>query len=378
MRVLFFNYEYPPLGGGAGNATSYILQEFSKIPDLEIDLITSSIDNKYHLEKIGDKIKIHKLPVGKNESNLHFQSQKDLLVYSWKAYFFAKKLIQNGNYDLSHSFFTVPCGFISYLFKKRFKLPYIVSLRGSDVPGYSERFTTLYVILKPLVRNIWSNASLVISNSQGLKDLAIKTNRSQEISIIFNGIDTEQFKPGENQENEFKILCVSRITKRKGIKYLIDAMEILPKNIALEIIGEGDEKERLEKQVKNLKLENRIKFLGLLNHDSLPKIYQSASIFVLPSLNEGMSNTILEALASGLPIIATDTGGTKELVKNGENGFIVKMKDAKDIAEKINILLNNQELQKTMSQESRKIAENLSWKKVSQDYFNKYKEIIKK
>ena len=67
MRILFFNYEYPPLGGGAANATAYILKEYSKIPDLSIDLITSSIDSEYHLEKIDNNIFIHKLPVGKNK-----------------------------------------------------------------------------------------------------------------------------------------------------------------------------------------------------------------------------------------------------------------------------------------------------------------------
>ena len=85
MRILFLNYEYPPLGGGAGNATAYLLKEFAKIPGLEVDLVTSAIDKKYQLEKIGENIRIHRLPIGKNPKNLHFQSQKDLLIYAWKV-----------------------------------------------------------------------------------------------------------------------------------------------------------------------------------------------------------------------------------------------------------------------------------------------------
>jgi uncharacterized YceG family protein len=92
MRILFLNYEYPPLGGGAANATDYILEEYSKIPDLTVDLVTSSIDGEYHLEKSGENIFIHRLPIGKNKNNLHYQSQKELLAYAWKAYFFSKKL----------------------------------------------------------------------------------------------------------------------------------------------------------------------------------------------------------------------------------------------------------------------------------------------
>ncbi|OGI16475.1 MAG: hypothetical protein A3J63_01335 [Candidatus Moranbacteria bacterium RIFCSPHIGHO2_02_FULL_40_12b] len=380
MRVLFFNYEYPPLGGGAGNATYYILREFSKIPDLKLDLVTSSVDNQCHLEKIGKNISIHRLPIGKNKRNLHFQSQKDLLIYAWKAYWFARKILKNNKYDLSHSFFTVPCGFISLLLKKQYKIPYIVSLRGADVPGYSERFTFAYSVLKPLIKIIWKNASAVVSNSQGLKELALKTDSKQNIDIVYNGIDTEEFSPVAVRplRNDFKIICVSRITARKGIKYLIEAVSKLVANssdVKLEIIGEGDEKVNLENLVKELQLEKFVTFLGLVDHKKLPELYRQADIFVLPSLNEGMSNTILEAIASGLPIIATDTGGTKELVREGENGYIVQMKNSDDIAEKIKLLINGKNLRENMSQKSREIAEQMSWKKSAKQYFDFYKSI---
>jgi glycosyltransferase involved in cell wall biosynthesis len=383
MRILFFNYEYPPLGGGAGNASFYILKEFSKIPGLEIDFITSSIDSEYHLEKMGEKINIHRLPIGKNKSNLHFQSQKNLLIYSWKAYFFSKKLIRQGGYDLTHSFFTVPCGFLSLVLKWQHEIPYIVSLRGADVPGYSERFSFIYIFLKPIVKMIWKNSSAVVSNSQGLKELAIKSRAKQEMDVIYNGIDIEEFKPVavSTLQNDFRIICVSRITQRKGIKFLIEAVAKLSEkypNVSLKIIGEGDEKKNLENFVMENKMEKFVKFLGLMPHNQLPKEYSNANVFVLPSLNEGMSNTMLEALASGLPIIATDTGGTKELLNDGENGFIIKMKNSADIVEKIEELLKNKELGQKMALESRKMAENFSWEKVASQYAEMYQKIIKK
>lgn len=379
MRVLFFNYEYPPLGGGAANATSYILREFSKIHDLSVDLVTSSIDGQYHLEEIGVGIKIHRLPIGKNEKNLHFQSQKDLLVYAWKAFWFSQKLAKENNYDLSHSFFTVPCGFISLILKKRFKIPYIVSLRGADVPGYSERFIFLYKIIVPLVKLIWKNASHVISNSEGLKNLALRTKPNQKIGVIYNGVNIEEFNPLEDKQNDkFKVICVSRITARKGINYLIEATDQLVKknyNIELEIVGEGNEKAKLEKMVEKLELGNHVKFLGIIPHNELPALYSQADIFVLPSLNEGMSNTVLEALASGLPIVATDTGGTRELLSGGDNGFIVKMKNSEDLMIKIGRIMRDGDLQKRMSQRSREVAESMSWEKVAKQYYDLYKVV---
>ena len=378
MKVLFFNYEYPPLGGGAANATAYILEEYSKIPDLSVDLITSSIDNEYHLEKVGNNISIHKLPIGKNKNNLHYQSQKELLTYAWKAYFFAKKLIKKNKYDLSHSFFTVPCGFVSFLIKKEYNIPYVVSLRGSDVPGYSDRFVFLYKIIKPLIKLIWKNSFAVIANSEGLKELAQKTNPKQVVGIIYNGIDIENFKPKPEARpvNNFIItLGASRVTERKGIDYLIKALaNLVPQysQLLLRVMGEGDARESLEKLAKDLELEKNIEFIGRIPRENTAPYYQEASIFVLPSFNEGMSNAMLEALASGLPLIATNTGGTSELVEEGVNGFIVKMKDSQDLADKIEILMKDEDLRKRMGENSRKKAEDMSWEKVAEEYTKLY------
>lgn len=383
MKILFFNYEYPPLGGGAGNATAYILKEYSKISDFEVDLVTSSIDNKYHFEKLGENVSIHRLPIGKNKKNLHFQSQKDLLIYFLKAYFFSKKLAKKKKYDLSHSFFTIPCGFISLILKCQLKIPYIISLRGSDVPGYSERFLFLYKIITPLIRVIWRGSFKVIANSKGLRDLALKTDPKEEIRIINNGIDIENFRKSESKKNIenkdlFRILCVTRITPRKGVRYLIEAFKNLSGNndgISLKIIGDGDEKKELQELVKNLGIQNKVEFTGLVSHEKLPPYFSEADVFVLPSLNEGMSNSMLEALASGLPLVATDTGGTKELLEEGKNGLIVKMKDSRDIAEKINILFEDNNLRMKMGEESRKKAELMSWEKVAREYFDLYCQI---
>jgi len=348
-----------------------------------VDLITSSIDSQYHKEKIGENIIIHKLPIGKNQTNLHFQSQKDLLIYTWKAYWFSKKLAVKNNYDLTHSFFTVPCGFISYLLKRHFKIPYVISLRGSDVPGYSDRFSLIYNFLTPLIKFIWKKADAVVSNSEGLKKLALKTNSSQKIEIIYNGIDTNKFKPSdEKSEKEFIITPgASRITDRKGLKYLIEAIaKLAPKypQIKLKIMGDGNARATLEKQVEKLNVSDKTEFLGRIPREKTTLYYQEASLFVLPSLNEGMSNAMLEALASSLPIITTNTGGAQELVSHEKNGYLIKMKNSADIAEKIEKLINHPELRREMGKASREKALEMSWKKIAEDYYRLYNRLYKR
>ena len=287
-------------------------------------------------------------------------------------------------YDLTHSFFTVPCGFISLLFRRQYGIPYIISLRGADVPGFSERFSYIYFLLTPFIRKIWKDAFAVVACSTGLMGLAKKTDPDQKIGLISNGINTDLFRPDNSQRLQDKFIITqggTRLTGRKGIRYLIEAVSKIAARhpqVYLKIIGEGDEKENLENQSRELGVGAKVEFLGKIPNADLPVFYQEASLFVLPSLNEGMSNAMLEALASELPIVATDTGGARELIKDGINGYIIKFKNSADIAEKLEKLINSPELTRKMGEESRKIAEKMSWKSVAEKYYELYEEIKNK
>ena len=376
MRILMLNYEYPPLGGGASNATYYLLKEFSQIDDITIDLITSSATSEFEEEKLKESIHIYKLPVGKR--SVHYWTQKEIMSYSWKAYRCIKKLKRIKKYDLIHAFFGIPCGAIACRFRK--EIPYIVSLRGSDVPGFNERFSFQYIFLKPIIRRVWRNAAAIIANSRGLKELALKTDRNAKIDIIYNGIDVEDFSPGnEREKGDIIILTVARLIKRKGIDDLIRAVPAIVKerqNIKVRIIGEGNMENELKALAQKLEVSEYVDFLGYVPHSKISYYYASSDIFVLPSKNEGMSNTVLEAMASGLPIITTDTGGTQELIDG--NGIMVASGAPDVISNAVLNLINDYKLRENMGIKSRKIAENMSWKNVAQDYFEMYKQIINK
>ncbi len=372
MKILMLNYEFPPLGGGAGNANYYLLKEFARDKKIKIDLITSSISG-FKKGRFSENINIYYLNIGKDKNKVHYQTSKDLLVYSLKAYFFARKLIKKNYYSLIHAWFGIPCGFLAMLLRK----PYLVSLRGSDVPFYNQRFEILDKFLfKHLSKIIWRKAKAVVANSEGLKKLAQKTSTHQKIEIIYNGIDTNEFKPVKNKkENKtLRIICVARLIKRKGIDYLLKALGSLKnKDFTLTLIGDGKEKENLKELAKNLKIDKQVKFLGSIPHQKIVKYYQENDFFILPSLNEGMSNTVLEAMACGLPIIMSNVGGNKELIDN--NGSIIPKVSSKAIKEVIEKYLKNKKLIKNHSIQSRKIAEKMNWSKVVNKYLNIYKKI---
>lgn len=365
------NYEYPPLGGGGSNACKYLLREMAN-KGIEVDLVTSSSSNIFETEMIGDTVSIYKLPV--NKKDIHYWTQREIMSYSWKAKKFIDNLMKEKEYDVCHAFFSVPCGAVAYLFRK--KIPYIVSLRGSDVPGFNKRFGVQYIFLKPLIKKIWTDAGAVVANSQGLKELALNTSPSQEIGVVYNGIDVSEFEPDfdSTSDDEIRIVCVSRLIERKGINYLIEAVEKLKdKQIRLILVGEGNQEDALRKLVNDLNISDKVDFKGYVDHDQIADIYRNSDIFVLPSLNEGMSNALLEALAAGLPVIVTDTGGTSELLDG--NGVLVPMGDSDAIAEAIRGFVDDSEGRRQMGLKSREIAEEMDWMRVGEAYLRLYEEL---
>ncbi len=368
------NYEYPPLGGGAANACQYILKELAQ-EGIEVDLVTSSASNKFEIEKIGETVNIYKLDVAKR--NIHYWTQREILTYSWKSRALIKTLTKDNKYTICHAFFGIPCGAIAYLFRK--KIPYIVSLRGSDVPGFNQRFSLQYIFLKPVIRSVWRNAQAVIANSEGLRELAHETDSNCPIDIIYNGIDTEQFKPAEKPKNgnKLRILCVSRLIERKGIDGLIKSIPLMKERlgdtIEVWIVGEGNLERELRDLARSLDVEDKVDFKGYIEHDRLPDVYANSDLFVLPSFNEGMSNTVLEAMASGLPIVTTDTGGSNELIE--ENGTVILNHEPKTIADAVCKLLGDPVIRETAGTKSRELATRLSWNASTERYLDIYRSL---
>lgn len=365
MRVVLLNYEFPPLGGGAANATQCLLEEYAADDNLWVDVVTSSVD-QFRVEQFSPRITIHYLDIGKR-GTVHYQSLRDLLVYSWRAYGYARQLIRRSRYDCVHAFFGIPCGYIA----RRLGLPYIVSLRGSDVPGYNRRFRLLDALLfRRLSKKIWAGARAVIANSQGLRDLALQTNHQQTIAVIPNGVNTHFYTPAPAPEPSgvLRLVSVGRLIERKGHRYLIDALRGLP-NVQLALVGDGDQRQQLAERAKQNGVS--VYFLGVADKLTVVHALQAADVFVLPSLNEGMSNAILEAMACGLPIITTTTGGTAELV-GADNGLVAPGADTAALRQAVEWCLSHRADLPVLGAASRRRAEQLSWSAVARQYISLY------
>ncbi|MBU1033821.1 glycosyltransferase family 4 protein [Patescibacteria group bacterium] len=378
-RILLFSYEFPPLGGGVANATKNLLEEFAKSEEIKIDLITSSLRDTYESEKLSENIGIYKVPIGrKSESYYQKQNPFNMLLYIKNSYLQAMDLLRQNSYDLAH-FFGYPGAWQGLLLEKKFALPYLISLRGVDVPFYNPRFELIDYLYRPLVKYLWNEAEKVIVNSQGLMGLAKRTNDELDYEIIGNGVNTEFFDSVTEKEKYKKFTVTAGATimgAKKGLNFLIEAFAKFAKDkkdVELLLIGDGDLKESLEEKAQELKLDKKVSFVGKKDKSWLKEHLPKCHVFCLPSLNEGMSNAVLEAMACGLPIIVTPVGGSKELL--GENGFLVAQADSEAIAERLNLLYKDKDLRVAMGKESRKRAVKMSWQKVAEEYLEVYKNL---
>lgn len=274
-------------------------------------------------------------------------------------------------YDVVHAHWLIPQGIVQSFFKK----PYIVTGHGGDVVSLNKG------IMRKLKVICLKKARHVTVVSEYLKGRVQELVPEIEPEVISMGVDTRKFGRQYRVENYFGqgdkkvVLFVGRLAEKKGVAYLIEAMKQI--DALLVIVGNGPLRKTLEEQAEQVG-KDRIRFLGEKTHEELKKIYASADIFVAPSVTakdgdqEGLGLVLLEAMASGLPVVASKSGGITQIIKDGENGLLCEEKCVWQLAENICALLNDECLYK-------KIAENGNRTVKAYDYVQtteKYMQII--
>ncbi|MBN1796648.1 MAG: glycosyltransferase family 4 protein [Sedimentisphaerales bacterium] len=375
MNVLMLNYEFPPIGGGAANAHLRIVKEYAEVPDLKIDILTSAAKPGFFTEQLADNVTVYK--VGLHKKILHFWRKIEVIEWLLKSKKHYRKLLREKSYDLVHAFFGFPSGYLCY--KTTDKVPYIISLRGSDVPGENVRLQREYKLLAPLFKSIWKNAAALAACSEGLRKRALNFLPSADISVICNGVDAEKFKPNQakSKDDTFRLITVGRLSPTKRVDMLIDTVGILKAggiNVKLKVIGGGALKNQLKQTVLDKCLGDCVEIIGRVETQQMPQLYRQADIYVSATMQEGMSNAMLEAMACGLPIVTTKCEGLAELV--ADNGTIVNMASAEAIAEAVKKLLDDKSMYISMSQSARHRAEQFTWKKVADSYLRLYEKVL--
>ena len=200
--------------------------------------------------------------------------------------------------------------------------------------------------VQKLLRN-WSinSAEIVITPSDHLKNFVSELGFNNEILKINNGVDITDIKRTNVHKADINLLIISRLVIQKNINIVIEAMELLDnKNLKLSIIGDGGEFSKLEGLIHDLNVQNRVQLLGKIDNNRISQFLLTADIFIQASDYEGLPHSVLEAINYEVPILSTEVGGCKDLLNDGERGFIIPIPpDKKIIAENITYIINNKD-----------------------------------
>jgi glycosyltransferase involved in cell wall biosynthesis len=364
MRVaVLIDTWFPFVGGGQINAWEVSKRLALKGTEVEIITRNSGKDNHKNL----NKLKIIKLgKFSKTGDNLA------RLEYLWHAFFY----INQSNFDLTIAHAFLP-GLVAKMFMLFKKKPALFVVHGTSI-GTNLNYGVKSLIEKFILTRIKYSAQITVS-----RDFLKIKNINKNVVYIPNGVDPIFFKPQINAKRlKNTLLFVGRLHPQKNLINLIKAITIVKNNkhnIKLTIAGEGSQKKELQKLIKKEKLERNAVFAGIVKGKDLVNLYYKSELFVLPSIYEGQPLSILEALATKTPVVASKTGDIPFMVQDGVNGYLIAdPQNPQNIANKIERALNNRKLNKMGELGYQLTKENLSWELTAKETLNVYENIVNK
>lgn len=379
MRLALINYEYPPLGGGAGTATQALAREMSALGH-QVAVVTTRFKGQPAREEDGGAL-ILRVPAWRRREDCC--TPPEMLSFMLSALARAPGLLRQLRPQVTLAFFGIPSGPVSWWVKQRLGAPYLVLLRGGDIPGFCpEQLAGYHRLTAPLIHWLWKRAALVVANSQGARDLALATGWGIPVAVLPNGVDTAFFHPpqGPRSQRPVTLLFVGRLSVQKGLPHLLQALAGLEGGSCppwrLEIVGDGPLAPQLQRQALAPELAGRVTFHGWLPRARVAQVYRQADIFVLPSLDEGMPNVLLEAMASGLPSLVTQVPGSSELVRPEREGLLVPPADVAALGQACARLLADAPLRQRLGAAARQAAQARSWGQVARDLESMLREVL--
>jgi len=304
-------------------------------------------------EEVMDNIYIHRfkwLEPKKFRALVHFEGLMDIIrmiTYVISLFLNLILIIWKYKIQIIHAHSVIPTGFIASLVSKIMRKPLFITAHGMDINNFENQRFFNYFISHSLNS---SYKSIAVSEDLANK-MRLMVNDDNKIVVIKNAVDTDRFNPNKNinirqnfgiKYEDVVILFVGYLDEFKGIYELINAFNIIHsenRKVKLMMIGAGPKKDHLLKILTEMNIENEVIFTGRVEPQKIHKYYQAADIFVLPSYTEGLPVSVLEAMACGLPIVATDVGGIPEIITDGFNGFLIPPMNEKELCKKLRVLI---------------------------------------
>lgn len=376
-RGLIFSLAYfPHLVGGAEIAIKEITDRISP-EEIEFDMITLFAGNSRY-ERIGN---VNVYRVGPNieikGNSVPHISYLIKFQYVLFAFLKALRLNRKNKYDFIWSVMASFNGFSALFFKFLHKdIPFLLTLQEGDSIKHIRKSVG---IMYPLYLKIFRKADFIQAISIFLANYGKNLGAKCPITVVPNGVDIKLFSKSPPQGHRSALLdelglstfdtiviTTSRLVAKNAVGDIIDSLSYLPPEVKLIIVGTGPQESLLKEKTRLLKLEDRIRFVGFVPHNEIPLYLSISNIFVRPSLSEGLGISFLEAMSAGLPVIATPVGGITDFLIDEKTGLFCEVENPKNLSEKIEILMKNNELRESISKSAREmVAERYEWSEIS-------------
>jgi phosphatidylinositol alpha-1,6-mannosyltransferase len=374
LKTLLITENFPPKSGGSGR---WFWELYSRLPQNEYEILAG---DELAAEKYDSDAKIHILRGNLTSSEWGFKSSIGLKFY-FKSALLVRKIIKQRQITQLHCGRVLPEGVIAWLLNLFTGIPYVCYVHGEDLET-AQSSREQYFICGQVIKR----AKAIICNSQNSANIVAKFGKqaASKTQVLHPGVDSNIFVPKQrNQESltslnwidKIVVLTVGRLQARKGQDMMIKAIpEILKAkpNFLYAIVGDGEEFDALVKLSTELEVERHVQFLRGITDEQMIECYQQCDLFILPNRTidndiEGFGMVLVEAQSCGKPVIAGDSGGTKETMLLGESGVIIDATQPSNIASTVVGMLSDEQKLKDMGSKGREhVLKSLDWKALVQ------------
>lgn len=372
MRVLSISTDRK-IFDEVSSVLSRSLQYASKMQELHI-VVFSLKSQKLERKNIGNLF-------------LYPTNSTSKLSYVFDAIKIGTEIIKKSEFDINSSVITCQdpfeTGLVGIRLKKYFHIPLQIQIHTDFLSPYFKNtlLNKIRVVISKITIPKADNIRVV---SSVIKDSILKnfSNLKTPIDILPIWVDIEKFKEGNvigDIMSPYTILMVSRLSHEKNISLAIELFNKIIKkhpDEGLYIVGDGEERNKLVQIINKYNLSNKIKIVGWENQDVIKTLYRSAKIFLSTSSFEGYGMTLIEAGASGVPIVTTEVGIAKtDLFKDGVNSYVCPVGDVECLSGKLSDLITNQEKRNSFANNMRDSIKSISM--TEEEYVNKYVDVLK-
>lgn len=363
MKILFCNYEYPPLGGGGGVINALLAEELTKRH--EVTVLTSQ-GLGLAKEEIVNNVRVIRAPV-------YFRRQKaaanipSMLAYLPMGILTGKKLLDKESFDIINTHFALPSGPVGQVLSKYADIPNVLSVHGGDLYDPSKWASPHnHAVLRGWIRRLLRKADAVVGQSSNtLKNMhEFYTPEIEGIRIPL-GINRPPREPAERKKYGFSkddvlFITVGRLVSRKAVQQLISMMNSLGDTKGhLLIVGSGPEQNMLQEMATTLGVDKKVHFLDQVQEAEKFQLLNMADVFVSTSQHEGFGLVYLEAMACGKPVVCYDYGGQTDFLENGKTGYVIELNNQEHFTDSCQKLVEDSVSRTQMGQENIRRMEEL-------------------